>query len=271
MLIINADDFGRSVMETESAAALVQRGRVTSLSAMVFMADSERAAEYATDLNADIGLHLNFCELWTSRQVPAWLRAHQESLATFFQKSRYALLVYNPGLKRAFDAVYKAELHEFMRLYGRAPSHIDGHRHLHLCANMIIDGTIAPGSSVRRNFTFERGERGVLNRTYRWAIDAYLRRHYALTDYFFSLENCLNGRSPSIRRVADLARVSTVEVMTHPKSSNEFTYLDGEEYLTVLGPVTKGTHAQLPAKGRVGLDWTALWGVLAGLCECAVL
>jgi chitin disaccharide deacetylase len=270
MLIINADDYGRSVPETDSATLLVRRGRVTSLSAMVFMKDSERAAELARDSNTDVGLHVNFCEPWDNQRVPGWLRAHQDSLIRFFSKGRYTLLLYNPGLRQAFDAVYQAEVEEFVRLYGRAPSHIDGHRHLHLCANMVIDGVIPPGSSVRRNFTFDRTEKGRLNRAYRRIVDNFLRREYALTDYFFSLENCLNGRGRSLNEVAELAKNATVEVMTHPTNLHEFQCLDGERSTQILQSVTKGTHAQLAETRARGLK-PLIWGILAGLCECGLL
>jgi len=70
MIIINADDFGRSEAETETAATLVEWGRVTSVSHMVFMQDSERAAALARGMDIDVGLHLNFCERWTSDSVP---------------------------------------------------------------------------------------------------------------------------------------------------------------------------------------------------------
>ena len=56
MLIINADDWGRSVAETDAAFQCYTKGRVTSVSAMVFMADSERAAELAKENELDGGL-----------------------------------------------------------------------------------------------------------------------------------------------------------------------------------------------------------------------
>jgi predicted glycoside hydrolase/deacetylase ChbG (UPF0249 family) len=273
MIIINADDFGRSVAETNAAASLFQRRRVTSFSAMVFMADSERAADLARDLDADVGLHLNFCEPWTNgNRVPKSIRAHQDSLVTFFNSNRYAFLMYNPKLRRSFEAVYHAEVDEFVRLYGRPPSRFDGHRHLHLCANMLIDGLIPSGSIVRRNFTFGPGEKGLLNRAYRWLVDAYLlRRNYALSDYFFSLEQCLNGRGRSLNLVAELAKGASVEVMTHPKNVDEFTYLSGEGYVDSLGSAQRGTYSELPVKARFSIEYPMLWSVLASLWECALI
>src|SRR5207237_1102009 len=63
VLIVNADDWGRSVAETDSALRCYQAGRITSVSAMVFMGDSMRAAKLAKDHQLDdVELHLNFSE-----------------------------------------------------------------------------------------------------------------------------------------------------------------------------------------------------------------
>ena len=71
MLIINADDWGRSAAETDAALRCYKAGRVTSVSAMVFMEDSERAAELAKENELDVGLHLNFAEPFTGSNHPA--------------------------------------------------------------------------------------------------------------------------------------------------------------------------------------------------------
>jgi hypothetical protein len=133
-------------------------------------------------------------------------------------------------------------------LYGRAPSHVDGHHHLHLCANMLIDAVIPRGVGVRRNFTFGPGEKGPVNRAYRRLVDTGLGLRYVLTDYFFALEHCLSGRGKPPRLVADLAKVASVEIMTHPRNPEEFSYLVGKQSRDLFGTVTKGTYAQLAAR-----------------------
>ena len=62
MIIINADDWGRSERETDAALSTYKRGRITSASAMVFMRDSGRAADLAKDAGIDVGLHFNLSE-----------------------------------------------------------------------------------------------------------------------------------------------------------------------------------------------------------------
>ena len=64
---------------------------------------------------------------------------------------------------------------------------MDGHQHMHLCANMLFDRVIRTGERVRRSFSFWPGEKSFLNRTYRRFIDAWLARRYRLTDFFFAL------------------------------------------------------------------------------------
>jgi predicted glycoside hydrolase/deacetylase ChbG (UPF0249 family) len=266
MIISNADDFGRSNADTEAAAALVTWGRVTSVSGMVFMEDSERAAEVATRMRIDVGLHLNFCEPWNGGRVTGRLAAQHESLVTFFNRSHYARLTYNPRLRNAFKAVYEAQVDEFQRLYKREPSHIDGHHHLHLCPNMLFEGMIPRGVGLRRNFTFAPGEKGPLNRAYRGFVDMCLRRRYVLTDYFFSLEHCLSGQGRPLRAVAELGRVANVEIMTHPRNANEFDYLVGPQCTEVLGMVPKGTYAGLSVK-RLEERFVVGATLLTTLCE----
>jgi predicted glycoside hydrolase/deacetylase ChbG (UPF0249 family) len=60
MVIINADDFGRSRLVTDRILSCYKQGSITSTSAMVFMEDSQRAVDLAKEYSIDVGLHLNF-------------------------------------------------------------------------------------------------------------------------------------------------------------------------------------------------------------------
>ncbi len=82
MLIVNGDDFGPSAAETDAALRCYRSARLTSVSAMVFMADSERAADLARENELDVGLHLNFTDRFTSGRVASKLANHH-TLTTF--------------------------------------------------------------------------------------------------------------------------------------------------------------------------------------------
>jgi len=229
VIIVNADDFGRSRAETDAVVACHEARRIASTTAMVFMQDSERAAEAALDFGIHAGLHLNLSQRFTGARVTDGLRRAHDRIVSFLGSSKYALLVYNPFLRRQFQDVVEAQVEEFARLYGKPPSHIDGHQHLHLCANLLRDKFIPAGSRVRRNFSFWPGEKSALNRYYRRRVDSILARDYSLVDYFFSLEDSL--RTGRLERVFGLAESSTVELMTHPVYPGEFQYLMSDAYM----------------------------------------
>jgi predicted glycoside hydrolase/deacetylase ChbG (UPF0249 family) len=180
MLIINADDFGRSTAETDAALRCYRKGTITSVSAMVFMQDSERAARLAKDNQLDVGLHLNFDEPFTGKNHPPKLGEYHLRTTRYLMGNKYAQLMYNPFLRREFACSYEAQAAEFVRLFGSPPSHIDGHHHMHLCANMLLSNVIPAGVKMRRNFSFWPGEKGLLNRTYRALVDRWLARKYEL-------------------------------------------------------------------------------------------
>jgi len=228
MLIVNADDLGRLPLATDRILACHAQGRVSSTSAMVFMEDSERAAELALTAGIDVGLHLNFSERFTATTVPAQLREAHDRLCRFLTASKYALLVYHPLLRGRFRTVFAAQYAEFKRLYRREPSHWDGHQHLHLASNLLLENLIPAGVKVRRSFSFRPGEKSLINRCYRGAVDRRLARRHRLTDYFFALSQHL---APSaLERVAQLAKGANVELMNHPQIENEHAFLLGEEF-----------------------------------------
>lgn len=241
MLIINADDWGRSAAETDAALRCYQAGRITSVSAMLFMTDSERAAELANANRLEVGLHLNFSEPFTDDRCPERVRDCHNRIVSFLNRHKYAQVLYNPALRKQFAYSYHAQWEEFSRLYGRAPSHIDGHHHMHLCANVVISDMIPAGMRMRRSFSFWPGEKSWLNRTYRALIDRCLQRRYHLPDYFFDLTQSI--RQKKMARVMELAGSSNVELMTHPIVRTEFDYLMGDEFGTMLGSLNSATYA----------------------------
>lgn len=241
MLIINADDWGRSVEETDAALRCYKDGRITSVSAMVFMKDSERAAELARENNIDVGLHLNLTEEFTVKVCPRLLQRSQEKIRRFLKGARYSQLLYNPFLRKEASYCYEAQAAEFERLYGKPPSHVDGHHHMHLCGNMLWNSAIPAGTRMRRNFSFWPGEKGWLNRTYRALVDYRLARKYRLPDYFFCLSQSIQGNK--LGRIETLARSSNVELMTHPIVPMESDFLMGHEFHAMLQRLNIGGYA----------------------------
>ena len=220
----------------------------TAVSAMVFMEDSERAADLAKTNNLDVGLHLNLSQRFATKTDCARLSEHHESVVRFLARNKYTLLFYHPRLREAFRHVYQAQVEEFVRLFGRQPSHVDGHQHKHLCTNMLLDNVIQEGELVRRSFSFRPGEKSWLNRRYRHWVDQKLAARHRLTDYFFSLSRSLEMKT--IDRVFELARTANVELMTHPAHQREYTFLQSDDCQELLSQVPVGNFDDLMAVNR---------------------
>lgn len=210
---------------------------------MVLMDDSRRAAELAQAAGLDVGLHLNLSQPFTAGSLPESLQNSQHRIVYFMTRNKHSFLLYNPVLRKQFQYIYQAQVEEFIRLYGKPPSHIDGHHHKHLCTNILLDNIVPAGEKIRRNFSFGPGDKVFLNRMYRRLVDQWLARRYRLTDYFFALSSCL--QTNSMARVAALSQTATVEVMAHPVETNEYTYLMSDDYVAMLCNLEKGTYSSL--------------------------
>lgn len=239
-LILNADDWGRNRETTDRISECILRGTVSSASAMVFMEDSERAAAVARERRIDAGLHLNLTTAFSAAGYPASLGKRQQELAKYLGGRRLAQVVFHPGLVRSFEYVVSAQLEEYCRLYGARPRRIDGHHHMHLCANVLLANLLPAGTIVRRNFSFERGEKSLYNRLYRRIVDRRLARRHLLTDFFFSLPPL---EPPArLQKIFSLARQSAVEVETHPVIPEEYRFLTEGEIFRWTGdcPIAPG-------------------------------
>jgi hypothetical protein len=239
LIIVNADDWGRDAATTDRSLECVLRGAVSSVSAMMFMEDSERAAALAREHGVDAGLHLNLTTLFSAPQCPPRLAKQQARLARFLTVNRFTRLLYHPGLSAAFEYVVKAQLEEYERRYGVPAGRVDGHHHMHLCANVFFQKLLPAGTIVRRNFSFAAGEKSLVNRWYRGWQDRGLARRHRMTDFFFSLPP-LEPRS-RLEKFLDLAGRFDVELETHPAVPDEYAFLMGEELFPSAGKVGVAT------------------------------
>jgi hypothetical protein len=222
VLIVNADDWGRDRDTTDRILECVLNGSVSSVSAMVFMEDAERGAALAREQSIDAGLHLNFTTPFSTRDCVSPLYAHQQRIARWLGSSRFAPVVYHPGLVRSFRYVVEAQLDEFERLYGCRPRRIDGHHHMHLAANVLGQKLLPAGAIVRRNLSFRPGEKSVVNRLYRGGQDRRLGRRHRLTDFFFDILPLDRAR---LLQIVAFSHSRSVEIETHPSEPKQYEFL----------------------------------------------
>lgn len=114
-LIVNADDFGRSLGVNRGVIEAYEGGIVTSASLMVRWPGAAEAAAYAVEHpNLALGLHLDLGE-WVYRGG-AWMPAYEVVPAD------------DPP---AVTEETARQLAAFRRLVGRDPTHLDSHQHVH--------------------------------------------------------------------------------------------------------------------------------------------
>jgi predicted glycoside hydrolase/deacetylase ChbG (UPF0249 family) len=249
VLIVNADDWGRDAATTSRTLACVRQGTVSAVSAMMFMEDSKRAAETARQWGIDAGLHLNLSAPLTAPDCPAPLMEQHNKIVGYLRRHALARIFYHPGLASAFAYVVAAQMDEYHRLYGSEPQRIDGHHHLHLCANVQRAQLLPSGTIVRRNFSFPAGEKSWLNRFYRKTLDRRLARRHRLVDFLFTLPP-LQPVS-RLQRIFSLARTHVVELETHPADTAEYQFLMEGEFERLLDGVRVAAHSALPQGNSV--------------------
>lgn len=131
-LIINADDLGYDPAVTDGILRAMTEGVVTSATLMVNTPYAAEAAARARPLA--VGLHLNLAR---------WKPLSPAIPATLLGRTGDFVEANAPGLPaEAVKAEALAQLAEAQRLLGRAPTHVDVHKHLHRYPN-ILEGVAA--------------------------------------------------------------------------------------------------------------------------------
>lgn len=116
ILVVNADDFGRSRAINAGVAKAHERGIVTSASLTVRWPAAREAARYAlAHPQLGVGLHVDLGE-WLTRDG-AWVAAYE---------------VVPLDVAEQVAREVEVQLEEFLRLVGEKPTHLDSHQHVHL-------------------------------------------------------------------------------------------------------------------------------------------
>lgn len=241
LLIINADDFGGNRLATDRIAECFAAGSVTSTSAMVYMNDSERAAEIARSRELPVGLHLNVTQAFEDPATPPEVRERQVSLVRYFASRRLRRFTFNPAVSARARRCVEDQLERFRELFGREPSHIDGHNHGHLSPTVLL--TLPKGMRVRTGLTGESSSLRALPGRSRHAL---ISRRQLTTDYFLAIDRL--GASPREQRIEQLfapAEHARVEVMVHPDRDYDFAILMSDAWKRALAQRRLGSFEQL--------------------------
>jgi predicted glycoside hydrolase/deacetylase ChbG (UPF0249 family) len=240
MLIINADDFGGHRLATDRIVDCFTERAITSATAMVHMADSERAAELALEHQLPVGLHLNLTEPFDGDSIPEGVHLRQARIARVLADPRTRRFGLRPALLSEMRAAVEDQLERFRTIYRREPTHIDGHQHVHLNPSVLL--------SLPREFRVRPGSEceGRLGRPLRRLRTAALDLRHGTVSRMFALETlhpALGGAG--LDRVLELARRRTVEIMVHPDRAGDWQALTDPQWRHQLAGTRLGSYAEL--------------------------
>jgi predicted glycoside hydrolase/deacetylase ChbG (UPF0249 family) len=243
LLIVNADDLGGNPVATDRIVAGFRARALTSATAMMHMADSERAAGLARQAGLPTGLHLNFTQAYDDPKVPESVAARQRRVTEFMASPRARRMAFSPSMVPVIRHVIADQLEAFGRLFGVEPTHLDGHNHAHLNPTAMF--VLPRGIACRP--AYRDPSRRDLARVPLALRDRLLSARHSVPDHFFALERIhpeLGGEG--LERALGLAWSSAVEIMAHPDRDDTNAVLHSARWATGLVGLRLGTYADLP-------------------------
>jgi chitin disaccharide deacetylase len=246
LLIVNADDWGANAATSNAIYECWAAGAVTSISGMVFMADSERAAQLAIERGLPVGLHINLTESFTASAVPPSVTDRQARLVRYFEGPKWHRWGFSARLFTEIERSVGDQLREFRRIYGREPSHFDGHEHIHQSLSVLGARTLPSGSKMRPTFTFGAGEKSPVNRWLRALLQRAMMLRFVTPSYFFSIRDLHPAfGGVGLEEKLALANGSSVEIMTHPGLDEERPVLLSDSWRELIGLRRLGGYSDL--------------------------
>lgn len=246
LLIVNADDWGYDPATNDAIEVCHEAGGLTSTTAMMFMSGSDEAAERARrHPKLGIGLHLNLVEEYSDPDAPTTARDRQRRLIEHSRLLRLRRWVYDPGMRHEINRVIADQYQRFLDLYGRAPTHLDGHHHCHLAANVLLSPAVPAGTKIR-NALEDKHHPNPVTDGLRWLRARMIERRFKTTDRFVSVETVwptLAGTPP-----LELLRPppgTSLEVMVHPSFPHEYGPLQEPGWARALSELGAGTYEDL--------------------------
>ncbi|XP_071789594.1 carbohydrate deacetylase-like [Asterias amurensis] len=132
LLIINADDFGHCIGRNQGIVECYKKGLISSATLMVNGRATKDAVKQAKELGIPLGLHLNLTEGSVTN------RGRCDSLVDEstgclrgklgFRKALASGVINKDELKNEITAQFSY----YQELTGHAPTHVDGHQHVHI-------------------------------------------------------------------------------------------------------------------------------------------
>lgn len=248
LLVVNGDDLGLSPTDTDGIIASFEAGAISSATAMMWMSDSRRAAALTRDSALPVGLHLNLTEAYTALDVPADVAETQRRVAGRIAAAGTLAYLYRPDWADDFRRCIADQLWQFVELYGRPPTHVDGHRHMHLLPNAMFAGPLGSVLRCRRPVNRTQAESAAIKHATRRLLFELVRLRFVTTRWCVSiraLHPALGG--DGVRQGLARAHGASLEVIVHPGWEDESAVLRDGAWRAALDEHRIGSFADLPS------------------------
>lgn len=124
-LVINADDFGYTRAVTEGIIEGYHQGIVRSTTALTNMPWLELGRKLAEDCpDLGIGVHMTL----TLGKALTGVKSFTDECGNFLPKDKVRCTELDP--EEVYDE-WKSQIERFIELFGRMPTHLDSHHHMH--------------------------------------------------------------------------------------------------------------------------------------------
>jgi chitin disaccharide deacetylase len=249
LLIVNADDLGLEVEVTDAILDCFRSRAISSTTALVWMRDSDRAAEIARRERIPTGLHLNLIEPYTASDVPPRVADTQRRVVERLGSGGLGPQLYHRAWSEDFGQCIRDQLSRFTELYRMPPTHLDGHRHMHLAMNALLSRSLEPVRRCRRPVNRPAVESASYKRLARSALSVLVRLRFTTTDACFSLRSLHpelggSGLDEALAR----ARRRSVELFVHPGYRDELPLLCSDEWRAWVATHRLGSFDDLPPR-----------------------
>jgi chitin disaccharide deacetylase len=248
LLIVNADDWGGFREGTDAIDECFKIGAISSTTAMVHMSDSRRAAELALESGWPVGLHLNLTQPFDALDVQPSVRQRQRWLCAYFANLRYRRWIpsADPRIHTLIASAVHDQLEQFAALYGREPTHIDSHQHVHVCPDVFLSSALPRGARVRQTISPPPSALSGPRVLARRAKHRLLARRFVTASCFWAArELSPTDDAIPIATAAALSRERSVEIMVHPSFERELRVLRSHAWTEAVANAPLGSYSML--------------------------
>lgn len=216
MIVVNADDFGRSESINEAIVYAFEKGiinRTTLMVNMPYVRDALEKAEIKGFFNS-VGLHLNLDDGYplTQRITTCPIFCNEDgSFNGVFRKNLTKEIKLSKIEQKCCEEEIRAQMQRYLDL-GLKLMHVDSHHHIHTIPSLLpITVKLAKEYGFKSmRIKFNLHDTSIIKKYLTRLINKYITRNFSTESFFCDSQFYINNRP----------RIESLEIMCHPDIIN---------------------------------------------------